>query len=170
MIVHRFDIVPIRIQNEASVVIFSVLRARSRSAVIYSSGEKGGLIELINLFFIWCTEGNMHTGDFPDVLVLHNFKETSTADIKRIKYTFLAKRQLVAQRLEDFFIESQTSFKIANFDGYVINHSTSLNQIGMNVIKNHLIICSITPRQRKAMIGLMSNPPIGGINCRKKLR
>src|SRR5262245_25564337 len=66
----RFDVVPVRVDDERRVIPREVLRAKTRRAVVAASGFDGGAVELVDGVPVGCSEGHVNGGGrrltFPD--------------------------------------------------------------------------------------------------------
>ncbi len=56
----RFDVVPIRVDDERRVVPGVVMRAKTRRAVVAATGFDSGAVELVNGGSVGCGEGHMN--------------------------------------------------------------------------------------------------------------
>ena len=66
----RFDIVPVRVNDERCVIPGVVMRAKTRRAVVAASGFDSGAVELVNGGSVCCGEGHVNGSGrgfpFPD--------------------------------------------------------------------------------------------------------
>ena len=66
----RFDVVPVRVDDERRVIPGVVLRAKTRRAVVAAAGFDSGAVELVNGRSVGCGEGHMNGSGrgfpFPD--------------------------------------------------------------------------------------------------------
>ena len=56
----RFDIVPVRVNDERCVIPGVVMRAKTRRAVVTAAGFDSGAVELVDGGSIGCGEGHMN--------------------------------------------------------------------------------------------------------------
>src|SRR5688500_7364589 len=56
----RFDVVPVRVDDERCVIPGVVLRAKARRAVVAAAGFDSSAVELVNGGSVWCGEGHMN--------------------------------------------------------------------------------------------------------------
>ena len=57
---HRFDVVPVRVNDERCVIPGVVMRAKARRAVVAAAGFDSGAVELVNGGSVCCGEGHMN--------------------------------------------------------------------------------------------------------------
>ena len=71
----RFDVVPVRVNDERCVIPGVVMRAKARRAVVAAAGFDSGAVELVNSGSVGCGEGHMNRSGrrfpFPDPRNLH---------------------------------------------------------------------------------------------------
>jgi hypothetical protein len=56
----RFDVVPVRVNDERCVIPGVVMRAKARRAVVAAAGFDGGAVERVNGGSVCCGEGHMN--------------------------------------------------------------------------------------------------------------
>jgi len=56
---NRLDVVPVRARNEGRVVVFVVLRAKTRRTIVFASRLKSGAVEILDLLAVLGREGQM---------------------------------------------------------------------------------------------------------------
>jgi hypothetical protein len=97
----RFDVVPVRVNDERCVIPGVVLRAKTRRAVVAATGFDSGAVELVNSGSVGCGEGHMNGSGrrfpFPD-------PEISTA-LDCEPRPLRALHYLHAERLEGLLVE-----------------------------------------------------------------
>ena len=97
----RFDVVPVRVNDERCVIPGVVMRAKARRAVVAAAGFDSGAVELVNSGSVGCGEGHMNGSGrrfpFPD-------PEISTA-LDSEPRPLRALHYLHAERLEGLLVE-----------------------------------------------------------------
>lgn len=66
---HRFDVVPIRTDDEGGIVVRMIVRTQTRSTVVLASGLQGCMIEVIDLLSSVSMECDMKRGRLLSCLV-----------------------------------------------------------------------------------------------------
>src|SRR6201989_536367 len=56
----RFDVVPVRVDDERCVIPGAVLRAKTRRAVVAAAGFDSGAVELVNSGSVGCGKGHVN--------------------------------------------------------------------------------------------------------------
>src|SRR6188472_1478337 len=105
----RFDVVPVRVDDERCVIPGVVLRAKTRRAVVAATGFDSGAVELVNGRSVACGEGHMNGRGrrfpFPD-------PEISTA-LDREPRPLRALHYLHSEGLEGLLVEGAAASQVA---------------------------------------------------------
>src|SRR5512132_3309600 len=113
----RFDVVPVRVNDERCVIPGVVMRAKTRRAVVAATGFDSGAVELVNGGSIGCGEGHMNGSGrrfpFPD-------PEISTA-LDGEPRPLRALHYLHSERLEGPLVEGPAPFQVTYSQGQVVD-------------------------------------------------
>ncbi len=113
----RFDVVPIRINDERCVIPGVVMRAKTRRAVVAATGFDSGSVELVNGGSVGCSEGHMNGSGrgfpFPD-------PEISTP-LDGEPRTLRALQYLHSERLEGLLVEAAAASHVTYSQGQVVD-------------------------------------------------
>ena len=113
----RFDVVPVRVNDERCVIPGVVLRAKTRRAVVAATGFDSGAVELVNGGSVGCGEGHMNGSSrrfpFPD-------PEISTA-LDGEPRPLRALHYLHSERLEGLLVEGAAASQVTYSQGQVVD-------------------------------------------------
>jgi hypothetical protein len=113
----RFDVVPVRVDDERCVIPGVVLRAKTRRAVVAAAGFDSGAMELVNGGSVGCSEGHMNGSGrgvpFPDPEV--------SAALDGEPRPLRALHYLHAERLEGPLVEGAAASHVTYPQGQVID-------------------------------------------------
>jgi len=113
----RFDVVPVRVNDERCVIPGVVMRAKTRRAVVAAAGFDSGAVELVNGSSVGCGEGHMNGSGrgfpFPD-------PEISTA-LDGEPRPLRALHHLHSERLEGPLVEGAAASHVTYPQGQVID-------------------------------------------------
>jgi hypothetical protein len=113
----RFDVVPVRINDERCVIPGVVMRAKTRRAVVAAAGFDSGAVELVNGGSVGCGEGHMNGSGrrfpFPD-------PEISTA-LDGEPRPLRALHYLHSERLEGLLVEGAAASHVTYPQGQVVD-------------------------------------------------
>jgi hypothetical protein len=113
----RFDVVPVRVNDERCVIPVVVLRAKTRRAVVATAGFDSGAVELVNGGSVGCGEGHMNGSGrrFP-----FTDPEISTA-LDGEPRSLRALHYLHSERLEGLLVEGAAPSQISYSQGQVVD-------------------------------------------------
>jgi len=113
----RFDVVPVRVNDERCVIPGVVLRAKTRRAVVAAAGFDSGAVELVDGGSVGCGEGHMNGSGrrfpFPD-------PEISTA-LDGEPRPLRALHYLHSERLEGLLVEGAAASQVTYSQGQVVD-------------------------------------------------
>jgi hypothetical protein len=113
----RFDVVPVRVDDERCVIPGVVMRAKTRRAVVAAAGFDSGAVELVNGGSVGCGEGHMNGSGrrfpFPD-------PEISTA-LDGEPRPLRALHYLHSERLEGLLVEGAAASQVTYSQGQVVD-------------------------------------------------
>jgi hypothetical protein len=113
----RFDVVPVRVDDERRVIPGVVLRAKTRRAVVAAASFDSGAVKLVNGGSIGCGESNMNGSGrgvpFPD-------PEISTA-LDGEPGPLRALHDLHSERLEGLLVEGAAASQVTYSQGQVVD-------------------------------------------------
>jgi len=113
----RFDVVPVRVNDERCVIPGVVMRAKTRRAVVAAAGFDSGAVELVNGGSVGCGEGHMNGSGrrfpFPD-------PEISTA-LDGEPRPLRALHYLHSERLEGLLVEGAAASQVTYSQGQVVD-------------------------------------------------
>ena len=113
----RFDVVPVRVNDERRVIPGVVMRAKTRRAVVAATGFDSGAVELVNGGSVGCGEGHMNGSGrrfpFPD-------PEISTA-LDGEPRPLRALHYLHSERLEGLLVEGAAASQVTYSQGQVVD-------------------------------------------------
>jgi hypothetical protein len=125
-VANGLDIVSIGIQHECAVVVFVIVRSRTRGAIVSAAGGECGSVELIHLCMSCGPEGDMDPRLVGSALAHPEirFRRNPVAEdgsAAGVLYGNLH-HHLVAQGCEGMLVKSSASCRIANQKAGVVDH------------------------------------------------
>ena len=113
----RFDVVPVRVNDERCVIPGVVMRAKIRRAIVAAAGFDSGAVEAVNGGSVGCGEGHMNGSGrgfpFPD-------PEISTALDGKPKPR-RALHYVHSERLEGLLVEGAAASQVTYSQGQVVD-------------------------------------------------
>src|SRR6185312_10978938 len=117
----RFDIVPVRIEDESAVIIGVIMLAQARWAVVTAAGGERGAVESVHLGPATCNEGEMRAACLPARRADPEIRLGNAKGRVALARMLEIGQHLDAQRTERLRIEIQRSVEIGDADARMID-------------------------------------------------
>src|SRR4029079_7469191 len=120
----RFDVVPVRVDDESCVIPGVVVRAKTRRPVVAAAGFQGGAVERVNGGPVGCGEGHMNGSGrgfpFPDPEI--------AAALDGEPGPLRALHHRHSERLEGPLVEGAAASQITDTQSQVVDERTRYGQ------------------------------------------
>jgi hypothetical protein len=130
----RFDVVPVRVNDERCVIPGVVMRANTRRAVVAAASVDSGAVELVNGGSVGCGEGHMNGSSrgvpFPD-------PEISTA-LDGEPRPLRALHYFHSERLEGQLVEGAAASQVTYSQGQVVDEGKRHGQRHASILERDL--------------------------------
>ena len=150
LIDHGFNVVAIRIENEAGIVVRSVLRAWTGRPIIGSPSLESDLVEGLHFRPVAYPEGHMHARQGWLTICLLDLEQAAVANIEGPEHVIFSEGKFISQRCKCSLVEQLAPGKVAHRDGYMI-YQARTPEMPVGAVKLAPIASSLNRAQYSVM-------------------